>query len=376
MKYGTRILHNGFELDPRTGALSFPIYQTSTFRQEDVDHPGEYNYSRSSNPTRDTLEKTLAVLESGTHGYAFSSGMAATSSCLAILRQGDHVVATEDIYGGSYKIMTSFFDRLGITTSFVDMTRLENIEEAIRPNTRALFLETPSNPLLKVTDISGAVAIAKRRGLVSMIDNTFMSPYFMRPLDLGVDIVIHSATKFIGGHSDVIGGAAVTRSDELASRIYFVQNGFGAVLGPQDSWLLLRGIKTLRARMEMQQDSAMKIAQWLKRQPWVSDVYYPGLPDHPGHEILKSQASGFGAVLSFKTDTAERARLIMKRVKVWFVAVSLGGVESILSYPAKMSHASIPRDERERLGITESLIRLSVGLEDVEDLIEDLDVRD
>jgi cystathionine beta-lyase len=373
MKYGTRILHNENDLDPYTGALSIPIYQASTYHQHDVDHPGKYEYSRSGNPTREALEKTLAALESGTHAYAFSSGMAATSSSLAILEQGDHVVATADIYGGSYRILTRFFSKFGITTTFVDMTRLENIEEAIRPNSRLLFLESPSNPLLKITDIKEATGIARKHGLITMIDNTFMSPYFQRPLDLGVDIVIHSATKFLGGHSDVIGGAVITKSDSLASRIYFVQNGFGAILGPQDCWLLLRGIKTLKARMELQQQSATEIAQWLKKQSWVSDVYYPGLSDHPGHEIIKSQATGFGAVLSFKTHTVERARQIMKEVKVWSVAVSLGGVESILSYPVKMSHAAIPPLERERLGITDNLIRLSVGLEDASDLIEDLD---
>jgi len=373
MKYGTRILHNENELDPHTGALSIPIYQASTYHQYDVDNPGKYAYSRSGNPTREALEKTLASLENGTHAYAFSSGMAATSSSLAILEQGDHVIATADIYGGSYRILTGFFNKFGITTTFVDMSRLENIEKAIKPNSRLLFLESPSNPLLKVTDLLGATEIARKHGLITMIDNTFMSPYFQRPLDLGLDIVVHSATKFLGGHSDVIGGAVITKSDKLASQIYFVQNGFGAILGPQDCWLLLRGIKTLKARMELQQESATEIAHWLKKQSWVSDVYYPGLPDHPGHEIIKSQAFGFGAVLSFKTETVERAKQIMKKVKVWSVAVSLGGVESILSYPAKMSHASIPPLERERLGITDNLIRLSVGLEEASDLIEDLD---
>jgi cystathionine beta-lyase/cystathionine gamma-synthase len=373
MKYGTRILHNENELDPHTGALSIPIYQASTYHQYDVDNPGKYAYSRSGNPTREALEKTLASLENGTHAYAFSSGMAATSSSLAILEQGDHVIATADIYGGSYRILNSFFSKFGITTTFVDMSRLENIEKAIKPNSRLLFLESPSNPLLKVTDLLGATEIARKHGLITMIDNTFMSPYFQRPLDLGLDIVIHSATKFLGGHSDVIGGAVITKSDKLASQIYFVQNGFGAILGPQDCWLLLRGIKTLKARMELQQESATEIAHWLKKQSWVSDVYFPGLPDHPGHEIIKTQASGFGAVLSFKTETVERAKQIMKKVKVWSVAVSLGGVESILSYPVKMSHASIPPLERERLGITDNLIRLSVGLEEASDLIEDLD---
>ncbi|TCL73330.1 cystathionine beta-lyase [Hydrogenispora ethanolica] len=373
MKYATRILHNGNELDPRTGALSIPIYQASTFHQPDVEHPGAYDYSRSGNPTREALENTLAALENGTHAYAFASGMAATASALSILEQGDHIVATEDIYGGSYRVLNRFFNKFGLETSFVDMTRLENIEAAIRPNTKALFLETPSNPLLKITDIRGAVAIAKAHGLLTLLDNTFMSPYFQRPLDLGVDIVVHSATKFLGGHSDVIGGAAITRSPELAKRIYFVQNGFGAILGPQDSWLLLRGIKTLRARMELQQQAALFIAEWLRRQNWVTAVYYPGLPDHPGQAIHRGQASGHGAVLSFKTDAAARALAIMKQVKLWSVAVSLGGVESILSYPVKMSHASLPASERERLGITADLIRLSVGLEDPEDLVADLE---
>jgi cystathionine beta-lyase len=372
MKYGTKILHNGNELDPRTGALSIPIYQVSTFHQHDIENPGQFEYSRSGNPTRDALEKTLAALENGHQAFAFASGMAATSSALAILEQGDHVVATEDIYGGSYRILTRFFSKFGVEATFVDMSRLENIEAAIRPNTKALFLETPSNPLLKVTDIAGAVAIAKRHGVLTMLDNTFMSPYFQRPLELGVDIVIHSATKFLGGHSDVIGGAVIAGTPELAAKIYFVQNGFGAILGPQDCWLLLRGIKTLRARMELQQQAALAIAEWLAGQPWVSEVFYPGLPGHPGHGLNLRQASGFGAVLSFKTDTVERALAIMKQVKLWSVAVSLGGVESILSYPVKMSHASVPLKERERLGITPNLIRLSVGLEDPDDLCEDL----
>lgn len=372
MKYGTLILHNGNEIDPATGALSIPVYQASTFRQADIDHPGPYDYSRSGNPTRDAVEKTLAALENGSRAFAFASGMAAISSALAILQQGDHIIATEDIYGGSYRILTRFFINFGISTTFVDMTEPENVVKAIRPNTKAIFMETPSNPLLKITDIAQIVAIAKQHGLITMIDNTFMTPYFQRPLDLGVDVVIHSVTKFLGGHSDVIGGAVVVKSAELAARVGFVQNGFGAVLGPQDCWLLHRGIKTLRARMELQQQSAQVIAEWLLKQSWVTRVYYPGLPEHPGYEINRSQAGGSGAVLSFTTDSTDRALAIMKKVKLWSVAVSLGGVESILSYPARMSHAAIPAKERERLGITANLIRLSVGLEEPEDLIEDL----
>ncbi len=372
MKYGTRILHNGNEIDPHTGALSIPIYQTSTFHQQDIDNPGRFEYSRSGNPTREALEKTIAALENGTNAYAFGSGIAAVSSALAILEQGDHIVATEDIYGGSYRILARFFSKFGLTATFVDMTKPEAVERAIQPNTKALFLETPSNPLLKITDIGAVVAIAKRHGLITMLDNTFMSPYYQRPIDLGVDIVIHSATKFLGGHSDVVGGVAVTATAELGAKVYFVQNGFGAILGPQDCWLLLRGIKTLRARMEMQQAGALEIAHWLKEQPWVTDVYYPGLADHPGYAVNRNQSSGSGAVLSFKTDTVERAIRIMKNTKLWSVAVSLGGVESILSYPVRMSHASMPKAERERLGITDNLIRLSVGLEDPGDLRDDL----
>lgn len=251
MKYATKILHNGNERDPHTGALSIPIYQVSTFHQDDIEHPGRYDYSRSNNPTREALENTLAALEGGTRGFAFASGMAAVSSALALFSHGDHIIATEDIYGGSYRILTKFFNKFGLEVTFVDMTDLNQVEKAIRKNTKALFLESPSNPLLKITDIAGAVELAKRYNLLTLIDNTFMSPYFQRPLELGVDLVIHSATKFLGGHSDVIGGAVVVGSEALATKIYFVQNSFGAVQGPQDAWLVLRGIKTLRARMEL-----------------------------------------------------------------------------------------------------------------------------
>jgi cystathionine beta-lyase len=372
MKYATKILHNGSEWDPYTGALSIPIYQTSTFHQHDIEHPGRYDYSRSQNPTREALENTLAALEGGTRGFAFASGMAAVSSALSIFNQGDHIIATEDIYGGSYRVLTKFFNKFGLEVTFVDMTDLNQVERAVRESTKAILMESPSNPLLKVTDIAGVVALAKRHNLLTLIDNTFMSPYFQRPLELGVDIVIHSATKFLGGHSDVIGGAVIVGSEALASQIYFVQNSFGAVQGPQDAWLILRGIKTLRARMEFQQQSAIAIAKWLQGEDWVEKVYYPGLPEHPGHDRIRAQASGFGAIVSFKTDTPERAIKIMRNVRLWSVAVSLGGVESILSYPARMSHASIPRAERERLGVSDNLLRLSVGLEDADDLIEDL----
>lgn len=371
MKFGTRLIHNGNEIDKQTGALSIPIYQTSTFHQADIDNPGEYDYSRSGNPTRKALEETIAILEGGDKGYAFSSGMAATSSVLSIFSSGDHVIVCEDVYGGTYRISTKFFNRFKLEVTFVDASDLNGIKNSIRSNTKAVFLESPSNPLLKITDLKAAIKTAKENGLLVIVDNTFMSPYLQRPIELGADIVIHSATKFIGGHSDVIGGLVVVKGTELAHKVYFVQNGFGAILGPQDSWLLLRGLKTLKVRMDYQQQSALKLAKWLSEQAEVEHVYYPGLENHPGRDIHFSQADGAGAVLSFKTADTDAARRFMKKVRLAAVAVSLGGVETIVSYPVKMSHASIPKVERERLGITESLIRVSVGLEETGDLITD-----
>lgn len=373
MRFGTKLIHNGNEIDKVTGALSIPIYQTSTYHQKDMDNPGEYDYSRSGNPTRKALEETVAILEGGVRGFAFASGMAATSSVLSIFSKGDHIIICEDVYGGTFRVASRLFNRFGFDISFVDAANLDNIRQAVRPETKALFLETPSNPLLKITDLRGAAAIAKENKLLVIADNTFMSPYFQRPLELGADIIIHSATKFIGGHSDVIGGLVVAGSKELADRIYFVQNGFGAVLGPQDSWLLLRGLKTLKVRLDYQQKNAQILAEWLETHGKVRQVFYPGLKDHEGRAIHLSQAGGAGAVLSFKTKDVGTAASFMKKVKAAAVAVSLGGVETIISYPVCMSHASVPKEERERLGITDSLIRVSVGLEEIEDLLEDFD---
>jgi len=373
MKFGTKIIHNGYEIDKSTGALSIPIYQVSTYHQLDIDNPPEFDYSRSGNPTRKALEETIALLENGDKGFAFSSGMAATSSVLSIFSSGDHIVVCEDVYGGTYRVTSKLFNRYGIEASFVNAGDLSEIEKSIKSSTKAIFLETPSNPLMKITDLKGAINIAKNKGLLVIVDNTFMSPYLQRPLELGADIVIHSATKFIGGHSDVVGGLVVVKGKELAKRIYFIQNGFGAILGPQDSWLLLRGLKTLKVRMDYQQENALKLAQWLLEQPGVSEVFYPGLENHPGRKIHFSQAQGPGAVLSFKTISVETARTFMKRIRLAAVAVSLGGIETIVSYPVKMSHAAVPRHERERLGITDNLIRISVGLEEVEDLIDDFE---
>jgi cystathionine beta-lyase len=373
MKYGTRLLHTGVEIDPATGASSVPIYQASTFHHESLEHPPRFDYARSGNPTRQALEDALTVLEGGVRGFAFSSGMAAMTTTLLLFGQGDHIVACEDIYGGTYRALTRIFTRLGIETTFVDTTDLDKVEAAIRPNTKALLLETPSNPVLKITDLRAAVEIAKRNRLLTIVDNTFMSPYLQRPLELGIDIVVHSGTKFIGGHSDVVAGIVVVNEKKLGSEIKFLQNSFGSILGPQDAWLLLRGIKTLKVRMDASQASAMKIAQWLATNPRVEKVYYPGLEAHPGREIHVAQSDGPGAVLSFDLGSEERARHVLESVRLPLVAVSLGGVESILSYPAMMSHAAMPEQEREALGITKGLLRLSVGLEDPDDLIEDLD---
>jgi len=373
MKLGTRIIHGGHEIDPYTKGLSTPIYQVSTFAQALVDHFGKYDYSRSANPTREALEDTIAQLENGTRGFAFASGMAAISSTLLLFSPGDHLIVCEDVYGGTFRVLTSLFSRLGIETTFVDTTSFSNIEAGIRDNTRGLFLETPSNPLLKITDLAGAAKLARERGIITLVDNTFMTPYFQRPLDLGCDIVLHSGTKFLNGHSDVLCGFTVVRDADLAKRIRFVQNAFGAVLGPQDSWLVLRGLKTLKVRMEESQKGAVAIADWLSGQKRVTEVLYPGLPDHPGHDIHARQSSGPGAVLSFRLESFELTRRVLEGMKLAAFAVSLGGVESIISYPARMSHAAMPPHEREARGVTDTLVRLSVGLEDAEDLIADLD---
>jgi cystathionine beta-lyase/cystathionine gamma-synthase len=372
-KFATKLIHNDYASDPRTGAVSVPVYKTSTFAWKNVEEEPAYDYSRSANPTRNALEMTIALLEGGARGFAFSSGMAATSSVLGIFSMGDHIIAAQDLYGGSYRILSGFYRRWGLESSFVDASNTGHIRAALRPNTRALFLETPSNPLLKITDLKAACDFAREAKLITIVDNTFMTPWLQRPLELGADIVVHSATKFLGGHSDVILGLAVTRDEELGRRVYAVQNGFGAVAGPEDSWLVQRGMKTLQVRMEHSQGSALTLARALAAHKNVEAVYYPGLPEHPAKEIHDAQARGAGAVLSFKTRTGEQARRFLNRVRYAAAAVSLGGVETIASYPVKMSHASVPPSERERLGISDALIRISVGLEDVGDLITDFE---
>jgi cystathionine beta-lyase len=373
MKLGTKIIHSGHEVDPFTRGLSTPIYQVSTFAQESAECFGKYDYSRSSNPTREALEETIAGLENGTRGFAFASGMAAISSALLLFSPGDHLVVCEDVYGGTFRVLTSLFSRLGIGATFVDTTDLGQIEAAFRDNTRGLFLETPSNPLLKITDLAAAAAMARERGIITLVDNTFMTPYLQRPLDHGCDIVLHSGTKFLNGHSDVICGFAVAKDESLWKRIRFIQNAFGAILGPQDSWLVLRGLKTLKVRMDESQKSAFAVAAWLTEQKSVTQVFYPGLAGHPGHEIHFRQSNGPGAVISFKLESVALTRRLLEEVSLAAFAVSLGGVESIISYPARMSHAAMPPQEREARGVTDTLVRLSVGLEDPDDLIADLE---
>lgn len=373
MHYDTRILHGAPDRDPQTGALSIPIFNASTYEQKNIDVRQEFDYSRSGNPTRKALEATLAQLENGSHGFAFSSGVAAIFTALtSVLQTGDHVVLTENVYGGTYRMITQYLSKFGISYTFVNTSDIALTRQAIQSNTKVLYLESPSNPLLYIIDFVRMAKLAKEFKLISMVDNTFLSPYFFKPLDLGIDMSIHSATKFLGGHSDLVAGTIMTANPKLAEKIYFVQNTTGNILPPQDSWLLLRGIKTLSARMLAQQTSALQIAQWLTTQDWVSKVYYPGLASHPGHEIISQQASGYGCVVSFTTRTTEQAHRLMKKVNLLTVAVSLGGVESILSYPARMSHAAIPQQEREKIGVTDQLLRLSVGLENPQDLMEDI----
>ncbi|MBU5671941.1 trans-sulfuration enzyme family protein [Paenibacillus brevis] len=371
-KFDTKLIHFGSEVDAATGASSVPIYQASTFHHHDIYNPPEYDYSRSGNPTRQALEEYITLLEGGVRGFAFSSGMSAISTTFMLFSAGDHLIVTEDVYGGTYRLLTQILSRMNIETTFVDMTDLSAVKAALRPNTKGVFMETPSNPTLKITDIAAVAAWASQHQLISMVDNTFMTPYYQRPIELGVDIVLHSATKFLGGHSDVLAGLAVARTEELGNQLKYLQNGLGTVLGAQESWLLMRGMKTLGARMERSETSARKLADWLQGRSDIPAVYYPGLASHPGREIQEKQSTGFGAVVSFDVGSQERAKQVLSRVKLPLVAVSLGAVESILSYPAMMSHASMPAEVRSERGITDGLLRFSVGLEDIGDLIGDL----
>ncbi|SEQ40790.1 bifunctional cystathionine gamma-lyase/homocysteine desulfhydrase [Piscibacillus halophilus] len=372
MRKKTQFIHGGIFGDETTGAVSTPIYQVSTYQQESVGNHKGYEYSRTGNPTRHALEELIKDIEGGKRGFAFGSGMAAITSVMMLLNSGDHVILTDDVYGGTYRVMTKVLNRLGIESTFVDTSDVTKIKEAVRENTKALFIETPTNPLLKVTDIKEAVRVAKDHNLLTIVDNTFITPYFQNPLALGADVVLHSATKYLGGHSDVVAGLVVVNDETLGEELHFVQNSTGAILGPQDSWLLIRGIKTLGIRMEEHEHNTKAIVEFLEDHPNVENVFYPGLSHHHGHETAQTQASGFGAMVSFDVGTEEKAGEVISKLKYFTLAESLGAVESLISVPAKMTHASIPKDRREELGITDGLIRISVGIEDIEDLLEDL----
>lgn len=372
MKFSTRAIHVGQEADPATGATVVPVYQTSTYTQSRVGEHKGFDYSRTINPTRLALERQLASLENARYGSAFASGMSATAAVLGLLSAGDHVVVSDDLYGGTYRLFARVLERFGLEFTYVDMCDVEAVRRAVRPATKLFWVETPTNPLLKVVDIAAISALRRGDQLVA-VDNTFATPYFQQPLALGAQIVVHSTTKYIGGHSDVIGGIAITDDESLHERLRFLQNAVGGVPGPQDAWLTMRGAKTLALRMREHARNAQIVAEFLESRPDVARVYYPGLPSHPQHELAKRQMSGFGGMLSFELEGApERALDFASRLKYFSLAESLGGVESLICHPARMTHGSIPKPERERRGIGDGLLRLSVGIEDIDDLIEDL----
>ncbi|MBK5278836.1 MAG: cystathionine gamma-synthase [Bacteroidia bacterium] len=375
MKFGTKAVHAGVEPDPSTGAIMTPIYQTSTYVQESPAKHKGYAYARGANPTRNSLQKSIAVLENGKHGICFSSGMGATDAVIKLLSPGDEVITSNDLYGGSYRMFKKIYEKFGIKFHFIDLSKSANISPYVNSKTKLMWIETPSNPLMNIIDIKACVDLAKTKNILVAVDNTFASPYLQNPLDMGADIVMHSVTKYLGGHSDVIMGALVTNDDKLHQELAFIANSCGAVPGPQDSFLVLRGIKTLHLRMERHCSNGKKIAQYLKGHPKVGKVYWPGFPDHPNHDIAKKQMRDFGGMLSFtlSNDSLKMATKFMESVELFSLAESLGGVESLINHPASMTHASIPKDERIKNGLSDSLIRLSIGVEDVEDLIADLD---
>lgn len=374
MKPATKFIHAGAEPDPSTGAIMTPIYQTSTYVQAAPGQHKGFEYARSQNPTRKALEEALAVIENGKFGLAFSSGVAATDAVIKLLGPGDEVIAGSDMYGGTYRLFTKVFEKFGIKFHYVDMRDVANIEPLINKSTKLIWTETPTNPLINITDIAAVSAIAKKHGVLVCVDNTFASPYLQTPLDLGADIVMHSSTKYLGGHSDVIQGALVMNDADLREKLYFIQKSCGAVPGPMDCFLVLRGIKTLHVRMQRHCENGAKVAHFLRSHPAVAQVWWCGFEDHPNHDIAKKQMRDFGGMMSFtlKDDSAENATRVLSSTHLFALAESLGGVESLINHPASMTHASIPREERIKNGLTDSLIRLSVGIEDADDLIEDL----
>jgi len=375
MKFESKVIHAGIEPDPSTGAIMTPIFQTSTYVQASPgDHKG-FEYARTGNPTRQALEKNLAALENGKFGICFGSGMAAMDAILQLLNPGDEIIATNDLYGGSYRLITKVHQRYGLKGKFINMSKPASVARKIGKHTKMVWIETPTNPMLNIVDIAAIAKSAKRKGAIVVVDNTFASPYLQNPIDLGADIVLHSATKYLGGHSDVILGAVITRKKDLAEQLYFTQNAVGAIPGPQDCFLTLRGIKTLHVRVDRACKNAKKVAKYLDRHPKVGNVYYPGFKSHPGHELAKKQMKDFGGMVSFDLvdDKLDAARKVLGATKMFALAESLGGVESLIGHPATMTHGSIPRKDRLKVGLTDSLMRLSVGIEHVDDLIADLE---
>lgn len=374
MKFNTKTIHGGQQHDPAYGAVMPPIYQTSTYAQTTPGGHKGFEYSRTHNPTRKALEDSFASIENGKFGLAFGSGLAAIDAVVKLLKPGDEVISTNDLYGGTYRLFTKIFEGFGIKFHFIGMQNADKIEEYINENTKLIWVETPTNPMMNIIDVKAVAKVSKKHNVLLAVDNTFATPYLQRPLDLGADIVMHSATKYLGGHSDVVMGALIVKDEKLAERLYFIQNASGAVCGPQDSFLVLRGIKTLHIRMQRHCENGEAIAKYLKNHPKIEKVYWPGFEDHPNHNIAKEQMDGFGGMISFVTkgNDYDKAIQIVENLKFFTLAESLGGVESLAGHPASMTHASIPKEEREKTGVVDSLIRLSVGIEDVEDLIEDL----
>lgn len=375
MKFATKAVHAGVEPDPSTGAIMTPIYQTSTYVQESPAQHKGYAYARGANPTRNSLQKSIAALENGKFGLCFSSGMGATDAVIKLLNPGDEVITSNDLYGGSYRMFKRVFEKFGIRFHFLDLSNVKNIERVVNEKTKLFWLETPTNPLMNIVDIKAFTDIARAKNILTAVDNTFASPYLQNPLDLGADIVMHSVTKYLGGHSDVVMGALVVNDEKLYQDLAFIHNSCGAVPGPQDSFLVLRGIKTLHLRMERHCLNGRRIAEYLKGHAKIGKVYWPGFVDHPNHEVAKKQMRDFGGMLSFslKDDSLEKAKKLMESVELFSLAESLGGVESLINHPASMTHASIPKEERQKAGLTDSLIRLSIGVEDADDLVADLE---
>jgi cystathionine gamma-synthase/cystathionine beta-lyase len=372
MHISTLAAQIGLDWDTRTGAVTVPIYQTASFRHPGLGQSTGYDYSRSGNPTRQALEDGIARLDGGARGFAYASGMAAIASLLLLFKRGDHLIVTEDLYGGTYRLFEKVFSRYDLSFTYVDTSDLEAVRSAIRPETRALFVESLTNPLLKVADIATLAGLCRERGLLCIVDNTFLTPYLLRPLDLGADITVYSASKYLAGHNDTVAGLVVVKDAQLAETVYFHQNSVGAVLGPQDSWLTIRGMKTLSVRLDRQQENAGRIAEWLRSHGRVARIFYPGLPEHPGHDLLKKEARGFGAMIAFEVNDPGLVESLLMRTKVISFAESLGGVESLITFPEGQTHADIEPEIRARLGINNVLLRLSVGIEDADDLIADL----